>query len=61
MEVNLDWKEKNKIYLNAMEAFLDKVSNIQNENLKKEIISSALRCDKILTQIAIEEINRNKK
>lgn len=61
MEVNLEWKEKNKVYLNAIEIFLDKASNIENENLKKEIVGSALRCDKILTEIAIKEINRNKK
>lgn len=61
MEVNLEWKEKNKVYLNAMEMFLDKASNIENESLKEEIINSVLRCDKILTEIAMEEINRNKK
>ena len=34
MEVNLKWKNKDKSYLRAIEIFLDKASNIQNENLE---------------------------
>lgn len=58
MEVK--WKNKNQRYLNAMQAFLDKADNIENEKLRMDIISQMLKCDKILTEIAIEEINRNK-
>ena len=61
MEVKtIIWKEENKRYLNAVQRFLDKAENIKEENLRKEIISQMLKCDKILTELAIEEINRNK-
>lgn len=60
MEVNIEWKEKNKLYLNALEKFLDKAANIKEEKLREEIIGAALSCDKILTDLAIEEINKHK-
>ena len=60
MQVKTEWKEKNKKYLNAVQAFLDKVDNVKDEALKAEIIGKMLRCDEILTEIATEEINRNK-
>lgn len=58
MEVNIEWKDKNKEYLGAIEKFLDKVSNVENDNLRREIIGSALKCDEILTKLAIEEIKK---
>lgn len=61
MEVKIRWKEENKKYLNAVQKFLDKADNIKEEKLKNEIINQMLKCDKILTDLAIEEINRNKK
>jgi len=60
MEENIKWKEENKEYLNAIQVFLDKAENISNEKLKIEIIGQMLKCDKILTDLAIEEINKNK-
>lgn len=59
MEVK--WKEKNKKYLNAIQIFLDKADNIKDEKLKQEVIGQMLRCDKILTELAVEEIDKNKK
>ena len=61
MEVNIDWKEKNKKYINAVQLFLDKAENIKEEELKTEIVGQMLRCDNILTEIAIQEINKYKK
>lgn len=43
-----------------MQAFLDKVENVQDERLRLEIIGKMLKYDEILTQAAIEEINKNK-
>lgn len=60
MEVKTKWKEENERYLNAMQAFLDKVDNINDEKLRKEIIGKMLKCDKILTELAIQEIDKNK-
>ncbi len=60
MEVNKEWKEKNQEYLKELQIFLDKAQNIENEELKLEIIGQMLRCDEILTKLAINEINKNK-
>ena len=38
MEVNMEWKDKNKKYLNAVQLFLDKADNIKEEDLRMEII-----------------------
>lgn len=60
MEVKLEWKNQNKKYLKALEKFLDKAENIKDRKLRDEIIGAALKCDKILTDIAIYEIDKNK-
>ena len=60
MEVELEWKNTNQEYLSALEKFLDKAENIKAENIKEEIIAAMLKCDNVLTQLAIKEINKNK-
>jgi len=60
MEVKIRWKEENAKYLNAIQSFLDKADNIKEERLRQDIISQMLKCDKILTELAIQEIDRNK-
>ena len=60
MEVKLEWKNTNQEYLSALEKFLDKAENIKEEHLKEEIIAAMLKCDNVLTQLAIKEINKNK-
>lgn len=60
MDVKIKWKEENVKYLNAIQKFLDKADNIKEEKLRQEIIAQMLKCDKILTELAIEEINKNK-
>jgi len=60
MEVNIKWKEENRKYLNALQAFLDKADNIKEEELRQDIIDQMLKCDIILTELAVEEINKNK-
>lgn len=52
---NREWKEKNKEYLMHVQSFLDKVDNIENEGLKRDIITQMLKCDSILTKLAEEE------
>ena len=41
-----------------MQIFLDKADNILDENLKQEIIYQMLKCDKVLTKLAQEEIEK---
>lgn len=60
MDIKLEWKEHNERYLKAIEIFLDKVANIQEEKLRKEVIAAALTCDKILTELALTKMNENK-
>ena len=52
---NREWKEKNKEYLMHVQSFLDRVDNIENEGLKRDIITQMLKCDSILTKLAEEE------
>lgn len=60
IENNLDWKEKNKKYLNQMQKFLDATDSIEKEDLKNHIIAQMLKCDNILTQAALMEIQKYK-
>lgn len=51
---NENWKASSQKYLKELQAFLDKAENIQNEELKKEIIFQMLKCDNELTNLAEE-------
>lgn len=51
---DLSWKNKNPMYLCEIQKFLDKVDNIENENLKQDIIHQMLRCDQVLTALSHE-------
>lgn len=46
------WKNKNSQYLFELQKFLDLADNIEDENLRKLIISQMLKCDKCVTNIA---------
>ena len=59
---NRDWKEKDKEYLRFIQKFLDLSDNIENEELKEEVIRAMLMCDERLTQleeIEFENLNKN--
>ena len=53
-----NWKSTSPQYLKELQIFLDKADNIQNEELKKEIIFQMLKCDKELTLLAEEMFNK---
>ena len=57
---NLDWKEKNKKYLFQLQKFLDATDSIEREDLKNNVITQMLKCDNILTQAALREIQKYK-
>lgn len=64
MEKERNWKTENKDYLNELQKFLDKAANIENEELREEIIIQMLKCDKELTKAAerkIEEASKQEK
>lgn len=46
------WKNKNSQYLFELQKFLDLADNIEDENLRKLVISQMLKCDKCVTDIA---------
>ncbi len=48
----INWKANGQNYLKELQAFLDKAENIENEELRKEIIFQMLKCDKELTLLA---------
>lgn len=54
-----DWKEKNDDYLKALERFFDITDNIEDENLRMDIIYKMLKCDEILTKLAENTFKSN--
>lgn len=58
MNINKDWKKEYKEYLKEVEKFLDKAENIEDEELKRDIIIQMLKCDEILTKIAEQEFKK---
>ena len=52
MKIEKNWKKESKVYLLEMQNFLDKVENIKDEILRKEIIIQMLKCDEELTKLA---------
>ena len=46
------WKNEDEIYLFELQKFLDIVENVNDEELRKEIIAQMLKCDKRVTQLA---------
>lgn len=57
-EIKENWKSNGKKYLKELQAFLDKVENIESEELRKEIIFQMLKCDNELTMLAEEEFRK---
>lgn len=58
---NKSWKADGQKYLKELQAFLDKAENIEDEELKKDIIFQMLKCDNELTILAekkFEECNK---
>lgn len=53
-----DWKNKDKLYLKELQNFFDLADNIEDENLRKNIIYQMLKCDRTLTNM-IEEACKN--
>lgn len=56
-EKDRTWKEKNKQYLKEVQIFFDRVDNIKDDELRRNITSQMLICDEILTKIAEEKFN----
>lgn len=52
MKIQEDWKKESKKYLTEMQKLLDKLENIENEELRKEIVIQILKCDQELTKLA---------
>ena len=52
-----NWKEKNEVYLNQLQKFLDVADNIEEKSLKQDVITQMLKCDLILTELAEKEFN----
>ena len=52
-------KKKDKLYLRELQLFFDKVDNIQDEELKLQILYQMHRCEKRIEQICEELINNH--
>ena len=49
---NSNWKNKNSQYLFELEKVIDIVDNIEDKQLKTDIINQILKCDRCLTNLA---------
>jgi len=58
MKIDKEWKKESKEYLKEVQKFLDKVDNIENEELKNEIIIQMLKCDNELTKLAEKKFKK---
>lgn len=56
-----NWKNKDEQYLFELQKFLDISENIQDEELKKEVIAQMLKCDGRITKLAEEIFQKLKK
>lgn len=55
---NKNWKKENLAYLNEMQKFLDKASNIEPKELREEVINQMMKCDYELTKTVEREFER---
>lgn len=58
MKSNKNWKKENVEYLNELQKFLDKASNIEPKELREEVITQMMKCDYELTKTAEREFER---
>lgn len=50
--INENWKKTGKRYLGELQALLDRIEEIKDEELRKEILNRILKCDNELTLLA---------
>ena len=50
------WKTTNKRYLFELQKFLDLIDNVKDDKLQKELIYQLNKFDKVLTEIAEQQI-----
>lgn len=55
-----NWKNTNKQYLRELQKFFDIAENIQDKEVKKQIICQMLKCEELLT-IIVEKTFLEKK
>lgn len=55
------WKNEDEIYLFELQKFLDIVENVEDKELRKEIIAQMLKCDKRVTQLAEDSFQKLEK
>lgn len=53
-----EWKTKNQRYLKELQKMLDIVENVQDEELRNRILLQFIKCDDIITELAIEQMNK---
>ena len=53
-----NWKVKNKRYLKELQKMLDIIDNVKDEELKNRILLQFVKCEDLLTELAIEQLNK---
>ena len=56
VQIDREWKEKNKEYIRELERFLDRSDAIKDESTRLAIVTQMLKCDEVLTKICEEKL-----
>ena len=56
VQIDREWKEKNKEYIRELERFLDRSDAIKDESTRLAIVAQMLKCDEVLTKICEEKL-----
>ena len=58
MKGNDEWKTKDKRYLKELQKIFCIVVNVKDEELKNRILIQFIRCDELITKLAMEQISK---
>lgn len=52
-----EWKQKNQEYLFELQKFFDVIDNIEEEEMRLDILYQMLKCDEVLTKVCEKKLN----
>lgn len=58
MEINDTWKTEDENYIKELLKMLDFIDSIKDEDLKNKILFQYAKCDNLITQLAINKMNK---
>lgn len=56
--INEEWKTKDERYIKELQKMFDIIENVKDEELKNRIILQFVKCDDLITELAIKYLNK---